>query len=105
MQASASEFRKRYTDAAYSKPMCEWTKMAAQNIASMSGFSEPAANGAIVRGMRPADTILHPQSVLPSQLHSVGIIAPLKRPVVAAMCGCRVRDGHRVIGCSHDALR
>jgi hypothetical protein len=41
-----------------SKPMCEWTTSRAQRIESVTGFSEPAAKGAIVRGMRPADTIL-----------------------------------------------
>jgi len=39
-----------------SKPMCEWMRIAAQRIASVVGFNDPAANGAIVRGMRPAET-------------------------------------------------
>lgn len=38
-----------------SKPMCEWMRMVAHRIASIVGFSDPAANGAIVRGMRPAE--------------------------------------------------
>jgi hypothetical protein len=39
-----------------SKPMCEWIRIAAQRIASVIGFKDPAANGAMVRGMRPAET-------------------------------------------------
>lgn len=31
-------------------------RMVAQNTASIVGFREPAANGAIVRGIRPAET-------------------------------------------------
>lgn len=42
----------------YSKPMCEWTTRRAQRMESVTGFSEPAAKGATVRGMRPAETIL-----------------------------------------------
>ena len=42
----------------YSKPMCEWMTSRAQRIESVIGFREPAAKGAIVRGMRPAETIL-----------------------------------------------
>lgn len=43
---------------AYSKPICEWTTRRAQRMESVTGFSDPAANGARVRGMRPAETIL-----------------------------------------------
>ena len=39
-----------------SKPICEWMRIVPQRIASMVGFNDPAANGAIVRGMRPAET-------------------------------------------------
>ena len=38
-----------------SKPMCEWMRIEPQRIASMVGFKEPEANGAIVSGMRPAE--------------------------------------------------
>ena len=42
----------------YSKPMCEWTTKRAQRIESVSGFRDPAAKGAMVKGIRPAETIL-----------------------------------------------
>jgi hypothetical protein len=38
--------------------MCEWTTRRAQRIESVSGFSDPAAKGAMVKGIRPAETIL-----------------------------------------------
>jgi len=38
-----------------SKPMWEWMRIAPQRIASVVGFNDPAAKGAIVRGMRPAE--------------------------------------------------
>lgn len=42
----------------YWKPTCEWTTRVAQRIASVTGLREPAANGAMVKGIRPAATIL-----------------------------------------------
>ncbi len=36
--------------------MCEWIRRVPHRIASVAGFKEPAANGAIVKGMRAADT-------------------------------------------------
>lgn len=42
----------------YSKPMCEWMRRVAQRRASVVGFSEPAAKGAMVKGMRAPDMIL-----------------------------------------------
>jgi hypothetical protein len=42
----------------YSKPMWECTTRRAQRIESVTGFSEPAAKGAMVKGTRPAETIL-----------------------------------------------
>lgn len=42
----------------YSKPMCEWMTRRAQRMESVTGLREPAAKGATVRGIRPADTIL-----------------------------------------------
>ena len=44
--------------ATYSNPMCECMRIAAHKLASIIGFSEPAANGATVRGMRVAEMIL-----------------------------------------------
>jgi hypothetical protein len=42
----------------YSKPMCEWMTRRAQKMESATGLSEPAAKGARVKGMMPAETIL-----------------------------------------------
>jgi hypothetical protein len=42
----------------YSKPMCEWTIRSAQKSESATGFSDPAAKGAMVTGMRAAEMIL-----------------------------------------------
>jgi hypothetical protein len=42
----------------YSKPICECTTKSAQKTESITGFSDPAANGARVSGIRPAETIL-----------------------------------------------
>jgi len=41
-----------------SKPMCEWMTSRAQRTESMTGFSDPAAKGAMVSGTSPAATIL-----------------------------------------------
>lgn len=38
-----------------SKPMCEWTTMAAPRTASVTGLTEPTAKGATVRGIRATD--------------------------------------------------
>ena len=38
----------------YSNPICECIRMVAHRAASMTGFNDPAANGATVRGMRVA---------------------------------------------------
>lgn len=37
------------------KPMCEWMRIVPQRMASVIGFKDPAAKGAIVRGIKPAD--------------------------------------------------
>lgn len=37
------------------KPMCEWMRMVEMKRPSMTGLSEPAAKGAMVRGIRPAE--------------------------------------------------
>jgi hypothetical protein len=42
----------------YSNPICECTTRRAQRIESVTGLKEPAANGAIVKGIRPAEMIL-----------------------------------------------
>jgi hypothetical protein len=42
----------------YSKPMCEWTTRRAQKMESATGLSDPAAKGARVKGMMPAEMIL-----------------------------------------------
>src|SRR3989337_1765405 len=42
----------------YSKPMCEWISRRAHRMESVTGFREPAAKGAIVKGMSPAEMIL-----------------------------------------------
>ena len=39
-----------------SKPICEWMRMAPQRTASVMGFNEPEAKGAIVRGTRAAES-------------------------------------------------
>lgn len=68
-----------------SKPMCEWTTSRAQRIESVTGFSEPAAKGAIVRGMRPAETILgHCQLCSPSRC-SASLVFPCNRKRNPAM--------------------
>jgi hypothetical protein len=38
-----------------SKPICEWMRIAPQRIASVMGFNDPDAKGAIVKGMREAE--------------------------------------------------
>lgn len=38
-----------------SKPICEWMRIVPQRMASMTGFKEPAAKGAMVRGIRPTE--------------------------------------------------
>jgi hypothetical protein len=38
--------------------MCEWTIRSAQKSESATGFSDPAAKGAMVTGMRAAEMIL-----------------------------------------------
>jgi hypothetical protein len=38
------------------KPVCEWMRMVAQRRASSVGFSEPAAKGATVSGIRDPAT-------------------------------------------------
>jgi hypothetical protein len=38
--------------------MCEWTTSRAQKIESVTGFSDPAAKGARVRGTIPAEMAL-----------------------------------------------
>ena len=38
--------------------MWEWIRIVAHNVASIMGLREPAANGAIVKGMRAADIVL-----------------------------------------------
>lgn len=43
---------------AYWKPMCEWIRIAPISRPSINGLREPAANGAIVRGMRAAERAL-----------------------------------------------
>lgn len=43
---------------AYWKPMCEWIRIAPMSRPSINGFREPAAKGAIVRGMRAAERAL-----------------------------------------------
>jgi hypothetical protein len=42
----------------YSKPTCEWKTSRAHRIESITGFSDPAAKGATVKGTRPAATSL-----------------------------------------------
>jgi hypothetical protein len=42
----------------YSKPMCEWMTRRAQKMESATGLSDPAAKGARVKGMMPAEMIL-----------------------------------------------
>ena len=37
------------------KPICECMRIVAQSIASVVGFRDPAAKGAIVRGIKAAD--------------------------------------------------
>ena len=37
------------------KPTCEWMMRVAHSIASVTGLREPAAKGAIVRGIRAAE--------------------------------------------------
>jgi len=41
-----------------SNPICECMSIAKQSVASITGFKEPAAKGAIVRGTRAADSNL-----------------------------------------------
>lgn len=38
--------------------MCEWMRIRPQSAASVTGFNDPAAKGATVRGMRATAIIL-----------------------------------------------
>lgn len=40
----------------HSKPMCECIMIVAPSMASVTGFNDPAANGAIVKGTRATET-------------------------------------------------
>jgi hypothetical protein len=79
---------------------------------SVTGFSEPAAKGAMVRGTRPAETILL-CSQLQSMCRSVGSVScysrgrrdgPLKAPVVAAVRVVRAGDGDGLVQCAFNLL-
>lgn len=71
---------------AYSKPMWEWIKTVAQRMASVVGLSDPEANGAIVRGIRAADTnLFHVSFDVYERCYTERRWLPLKGPVIAAM--------------------
>ena len=92
--------------------MCECMTKRAHRIESVSGFSDPAAKGAMVKGMRPAETILcHCQFVVPHhmmqelQSSSCSLSSiPLETPVVAAMGIVWLGYRHRVVGGSDNLL-
>lgn len=103
----------------YSKPTCVWNTSRAHRTESMTGFSDPAAKGATVKGTRPAATALfhyvsnlytQPQFFLLKKVPH-GIVAqdmnhpPLKAPVIASMRWGWIRDGSGVIGGADDLLR
>jgi hypothetical protein len=48
-------------DETYSNPRCECMRIVAMSNPSIIGLSEPAANGAIVIGIRNTDPTLHTQ--------------------------------------------
>lgn len=56
--AFAFNTKSRKRTETYSKPICEWMTSSAQKMESVTGFSDPAANGARVKGTMPAETIL-----------------------------------------------
>lgn len=73
---------------AYSKPMCEWTRRVAQRMASVTGLREPAAKGAMVKGMRAADISLWLIGLSVRDVLMFGRVVvkvPLERPVVATV--------------------
>jgi hypothetical protein len=63
--------------------MCECIMIAPQRTASMIGFSVPAANGAMVRGIRAAETVLSEVRSIESK--NITLALPLKDPVIASM--------------------
>lgn len=99
----------------YSNPMCECTTKSAQRIESVTGLSDPAAKGARVKGMRPAETILCRCQLMILQdmmqkpwlalaaLQKLTVV-PLETPVVAAMSIVWLGHRHRVVGGSDNLL-
>ena len=84
---SVSSDSQRLGVQAYWNPMWECMRMVAQNIASVTGFRDPAANGAIVRGMSAAENVLD-GSVSWTGIGSEGIdgeARPFEYPVVATV--------------------
>jgi hypothetical protein len=95
--------------------MCECTTSIAQKMESATGFSDPAAKGARVKGTMPAEMILqyvsHVQTHSPRKhwlqtlIHGSRLDPPLKTPVVAAVGVVGVRDGRGVVCGANDLLR
>lgn len=75
----------------YWNPMWEWTTRVAQSRESRSGLREPPAKGAMVRGIRPAETSLftidQPALSKHSKIVSGRCYTPLESPVVATVSG------------------
>ena len=95
--------------------MCECTTRSAQRIESVRGLSDPAAKGAMVKGTRPAETILYYYQLVSlscdvfpllhiAKLPSSSAAIPLKTPVVASMRIVWLGYGHGVVGGSDNLL-
>ena len=65
------EMLTQVAERSYSNPMCECISIAKQNVASITGFREPAAKGAIVSGTNAADSSLGKQSLAIYIVHSI----------------------------------
>ena len=70
--------------------------MVEQRIASGMGLRVPAAKGATVKGMRPAEIILIFN--ISKRLRGVdGVTLPFECPMIAAVCRRRFRNWCRII--------
>jgi hypothetical protein len=85
-------------------PMCTWMMMSEHRAASMSGLREPAAKGAMVRGIKPAEmSLIYMLDMSQSSTHRH--LLPLKGPVIVAMARGGFRNRRGVIDIAFDRLR